>query len=146
MLQALQQLPSPYEVDAGAEVMALALIWSSGSARGKAHSCLRKQKEMHSGNWGRDVRNKDPTFFSTSDSIRGTRHHPTLFKHLHLQHSSANTANVLFLGSGTHWDDASNQAIKRPLSLLSEEEVVAELAVASGKGHGLKMSLNDKTR
>lgn len=70
-----------------------------------------------------------------------TRQYRTLFKHLHLQHTSANTANVFLSGSGTHWDDASNQAIERPLSLPSEEEVVA-----SGKRHGLKMSLNEKTK
>lgn len=85
-------------------------------------------------------------FCSTTDSIRGTRKHPTLFKHLRLQHTSASTANVLLLGRDVHWDDASNQAIKRLLSLPSEEEVVAELVVASGKGHGLKMSLDEKTK
>lgn len=50
------------------------------------------------------------------------------------------------MGSGTHWDDVSNQAAKRLLSLPSEEEVVAELVVASGKGLVLKMSLNEKNK
>lgn len=85
---------------------------------------------------------KTPGFCSTS----GTRHHPTLLKHLHLQHTSANTANVLHSGSGTHWDDASNQAAKRPLSLPTEEEVVAESVVPSGKGLMLKRSLNAKPK
>lgn len=89
---------------------------------------------------------RSPGFCSTSDSIRGTRQHPTLFKNLHLQQTSASTANVLLLGSGTHWDDASNQAIKRLLSLPSEAEVVAELVVASGKGHRLKMILIEKNK
>lgn len=93
---------------------------------------------------GQRCEKQGPQVFVLPLILSGTRHHPTLFKQL--QHTSANTDSVLLSGSGTHWHVVSNQATKRLLSLPFEEEVVAELVVVNGKGHGLKTSLNEKTR